>query len=191
MSQLTKTLIEVGPLIAFFAGYFVLDDLIFATAIFMAVTLIAIGFALVREGRVSPMLWISALIVLFFGGLTVALGDETFIKMKPTIVYVIFAVILMSGLAFGKTWLKHLFGTSFQINDQGWRILTLRWSAFFVVMAGVNEFVWRSYSTDVWISFKFPVAIIITFLFAIAQTRLIMRHQVDEEDGTGDPSPGD
>ena len=184
MSQLIKTLVEIGPLIVFFVGYFTLDDLLPATALFMVATLVALVYAKLKDGRWPIMLLISGVVVLLFGTMTLVLRDETFIKIKPTIVYGIFATILLAGIVQGRYWLKYLFASTFTLPDPAWRNLTFRWILFFIFMAGLNEFVWRSYSTDFWVSFKLFGALPLTFLFAIAQTPFVMRHQSDDEPET-------
>ncbi len=190
MQQLIKFLVEIGPLMVFFAGYFIADDLIVATGVFMGATVAALIYAKLHQGRVPPMLLISALIVTVFGGLTIALDNEIFIKMKPTIVYCIFSVILLGGLAMGRTWIAVLFGSSFQLTDAGWRVMTLRWGVFFLVMAALNEAVWRNVSTDLWVTLKVFGFLPLTFIFALAQTPLMLRHQI-EEDETASPTESD
>jgi len=115
-------------------------------------------------------------IVFVFGGLTLYLHDETFIKLKPTIVYSMFAVLLAAGLILRKPLLELLFGPVFTLTEEGWRKLTLRWTAFFLAMAIVNEIVWRNFSTDAWVSFKAFGFLPLTFLFALAQMPLLQRH---------------
>jgi intracellular septation protein len=119
--------------------------------------------------------------VVVFGGLTLWLQNETFIKLKPTIIYVLFAVVLLGGLAFGKSLLGYVFDAVFKLTDEGWRKLTLRWGLFFVVLAVLNEIVWRSVSTDTWVTFKVFGFLPLTFLFALAQMPLINRSTIAEE----------
>ena len=114
-----------------------------------------------------------------FGGLTLILADETFIKLKPTLVNSLFAVILLGGLVLKRPLLKPLFGSAFQLGDEGWHTLTLRWGVFFVVLAILNEVVWRNFSTDFWISFKLFGVLPLTVLFAAAQTPFLLRHQIE------------
>jgi len=123
---------------------------------------------------VMPVL--TAVFVMFFGGLTIYLQDETFIKMKPTVVYLLFAAILLAGLALKRTFLKMLMGEMFTLTDQGWLKLTYRWAGFFVAMALLNEVVWRNVSTDTWVSFKVFGLFPLTLLFAALQVGLLQRH---------------
>jgi intracellular septation protein len=172
---LPKLAIELGPLLVFFAG----NDIagIYAgTAAFMVATVISLAAARLRYHKVPVMPLVSGVIVLVFGGLTLYLQDETFIKLKPTIVYSMFAVLLLAGFLFRKPVLELLFGPVFTLTEEGWRKLTLRWSAFFVAMAVVNELVWRNFSTDAWVSFKAFGFLPLTFLFALAQVPLLQCH---------------
>lgn len=195
-----KLAIEAGPLVVFFlvngrkglpefrhlwlpagAEPMVGQALFEATGAFMVATIIALvlGWRLERKLPVMPL--VSGIFVLLFGGLTLFLADETFIKLKPTLVNTLFAVILFGGLAVGKSLLKPLFGAAVQLNDHGWRILTIRWAIFFVVLAILNEIVWRNFSTDFWVSFKLFGIMPLTFLFAAAQTPLFLREQIPDD----------
>ncbi|HUW73341.1 MAG TPA: septation protein A [Methyloceanibacter sp.] len=179
-SVAAKLLIELGPLLVFFAVNAAYG--IFAgTGAFMAATVLSLGVAWWLYHKVAVMPLVSAVIVLAFGGLTIYLQDETFIKIKPTIVYTMFAILLVGGLAARKPVLALLFGPVFNLTDEGWRKLTLRWALFFVIMAVLNEFVWRNFSTDTWVSFKAFGFLPITFLFAMAQVPLMQRYGVAEE----------
>ena len=129
---------------------------------------------------------ITAVVVGVFGGLTIYLEDDTFIKMKPTIVQVAFGVILLTGLAFGRPFLKNLMGSAWAMDDEGWRKLTFRFGVFFLVMAAINEAVWRTQTTDFWVNFKVFGIIGLTLVFAMSQAPLIGRHQIDEESGDAD-----
>jgi intracellular septation protein len=170
-----KLLIELGPLLVFFAGNAV-GGIYVATAAFMATTLLSLAVARFRYHKVPVMPLVSAVVVLVFGGLTLYLQDETFIKLKPTIVYSMFAGLLAGGLLLRKPLLELLFGPVFSLTEEGWRKLTFRWMAFFVAMAIVNEVVWRNFSTDAWVSFKAFGFLPLTFLFAIAQVPLLQRY---------------
>jgi intracellular septation protein len=171
---LLKLLVEVGPLIVFFlvngrGGIF------WGTGAFMAATVVALVASHVLFGRIPAMPLVSGFFVVVFGGLTLWLQDELFIKMKPTIVNVLFAAALFGGLAFDKPLFKYLFGQVFKLTDEGWRKLTMRWAVFFLVLAVLNEVVWRSFSTDVWVSFKLFAVMPLTFAFALAQVGLLKR----------------
>jgi intracellular septation protein len=170
-----KLVIELGPLLMFFAGN-AWGGIYVGTAAFMAATLISLAVAHFRYHKVPVMPLVSAVIVFVFGGLTLYLQDETFIKLKPTIVYTIFAVLLVAGLVLRKPLLALLFGPVFSLTDEGWRKLSVRWTAFFIAMAIVNELVWRNFSTDAWVSFKAFGFLPLTFLFALAQVPLMQRY---------------
>ena len=187
---LLKFALEMGPLIVFFfanargeqlAGAFpTLADLggpIFvATALFMVATVIAlvVSYALTRTLPVMPLL--TGAVVIVFGALTLWLQDELFIKLKPTIINTGFGVILLGGLLFGRSLLRIVFGPAFDMDEEGWRKLTLRWGLFFLFLALVNEVVWRTQSTDFWVAFKVWGMFPITMIFTLSQMPLIMRH---------------
>jgi intracellular septation protein len=175
--QVIKLLVELGPLVVFFVGNSRFG--IFAgTAAFMVATLIALVVSRVLLGRIPTMPLVSGFFVIVFGGLTLWLQDDQFIKLKPTIVNGLFAAILFAGLAADKSFLKVVFGDVFRLTEDGWRKLTLRWGLFFIVLALLNEIVWRSFSTDFWVSFKVFGIMPITMIFAIAQVGLLKRHEL-------------
>jgi len=191
LPPLLKLLLELGPLGVFFfanargdwlSGLVGLDGvapIFIATGAFMiAITLsLIVSYALVRHLPVMPL--VSGVVVLVFGALTLWLQDEIFIKLKPTIVNMLFGSILLGGLYFGKQLLRYLFDTVFALDDEGWRKLTFRWGLFFFVLAGVNEFVWRSFTTDQWVSFKTFGMLPLTMIFTFAQVPLIQRHSLE------------
>ena len=174
--QLVKMLLEIGPLVVFFLvnSY---RGVFWGTAAFMIATVIALVASKLLVGRIPIMPLLSGFFVLVFGGLTLLLHDDLFIKMKPTIVNSLFATILFGGLWYGQALLKYLFGEVFHLTEQGWRVLTYRWACFFVVLAVVNEVVWRSTTTEFWISFKIWGIMPLTMAFAIAQIGLLKRHE--------------
>ena len=190
VSPVLKFALEMGPLLVFFfanargeqlAGLFpTLAELggpIFvATALFMAATVLSlvVSYALTRTVPVMPLL--SGVIVLLFGALTLWLQDELFIKLKPTIINTGFGLILLGGLAFGRALLKPVLGAAFEMDDEGWRKLSLRWGLFFLFLALLNEAVWRTQSTDFWVAFKVWGMMPITLAFTMSQMPLIMRH---------------
>jgi len=182
-SVAAKLVIELGPLLIFF-GVNAAYGIFAGTAAFMVATIVSLGVAWLRYHKVPTMPLVSAVIVLVFGGLTLYLQDETFIKLKPTIVYAMFAVLLGAGLLTRKPVLELLFGPVFNLTDEGWRKLTLRWALFFVAMAVLNEVVWRNFSTDTWVSFKAFGFLPITFIFAMAQVPLMQRYGVPEDDAS-------
>lgn len=177
-----KPATDFGPLLVFFAVYY-LAGIMEATAAVMAATLVALAVSYIFERRVAMMPLITAAVVGVFGGLTLWLQDETFFKMKPTIVQLIFGAVLLGGLAFNRPLLKPLMGTALAMDDQGWRKLTLRFGLFFVAMALLNEAVWRTQSTDFWVNFKVFGIMGLTLLFMFSQVFMLQRHQLPEEDG--------
>jgi intracellular septation protein len=184
LAPLWRTALDLGPLVVFFA-LLMKTDVYVATAVFMGVMAAAMTVGYIYERRISPMAAISFVIVLVFGGLTIYLHNDLFIKIKPTITYLIFAAVLAGGLATRRSFIKYLFDHAFHLDEEGWRRLTWRWVFFFLAMALANEIVWRNFSLQVWAGYKAFGAIPLTFLFAIAQAPLIMKHQIEEpEAGT-------
>jgi intracellular septation protein len=174
-SRWLKPAIDYGPLAVFFASYVSLG-LMAATAALIAASLIALLLAWLLERRVPLVPLITAAIVVVFGGLTLWLQDETFIKMKPTIVQAIFALILLGGLALGRPLLKPLLGPMMPpMSDRAWRQFTLRYALFFVAMAGLNELVWRTQSTDFWVTCKVFGLPALTILFILSQIPFVGR----------------
>jgi intracellular septation protein len=175
-----KLALDIGPLILFFAanarfGIYV------ATAAFMVAIVVALGvsYALTRRLPVMPL--VTAVIVLVFGGLTLVLHDELFIKVKPTIIYVLFGSVLLGGLAFRKPLLGMVFDSVFNLTEEGWRKLTVRWALFFFVLAALNEIVWRTQTTDFWVSFKLFGVVPLTLMFGALQVRLLTKYEAKEE----------
>jgi len=175
---LVRVLVELGPLVVFFFansrwGIFV------GTTAFMAAIVASFVASLIIERRVPVMPLVTAVVVLVFGGLTLTLQNELFIKLKPTILYGLFAAVLAFGMATGRNFLQIVLGSVLQVDARGWRILTLRWSMFFVAMAVVNEVVWRNFSTDTWVTFKLFGFLPLTILFSLLQVPLLNRHQIE------------
>ncbi|NVD40836.1 septation protein A [Ensifer sp. HO-A22] len=195
VSPLLKLVLELGPLMVFFfansrgewlAGHFpTLSELggpiFIATGLFMAATAIALVVSWMLTRTLPMMPLISGIVVLVFGALTLWLQNDTFIKMKPTIVNTLFGTILLGGLLFGKSLLGYVFHSAFKLDEDGWRKLTLRWGLFFLVLAVLNEVIWRSFSTDFWVAFKVWGTMPITILFTLAQMPLIMKHSLDQD----------
>src|SRR5262247_1680690 len=175
-----KLALDVGPLVLFFVGN-ARFGIFAATAIFMVAILAALAISYALTRRLPVMALVSAVIVTVFGGLTLVLHDETFIKVKPTIIYGLFGATLLFGLLTRKPLLEMVFDSVFSLTEEGWRKLTLRWCVFFFAMAVLNEIVWRSFSTDAWVSFKLFGAVPLTFLFAAAQYPLLMKHDTSEQ----------
>jgi intracellular septation protein len=170
-----RLLIDLGPLVVFFVTNFAFG--IFpATASLMATMPIAMFLSWRLRGAISPILWVSGVLVLVFGGLTLYLNDERFIKLKPTVLFTAFGLILLGGWLKGKPLVKYLLDPAFPpVADRAWLILTRNWGLFFLVKAGLNELVWRNFSTDVWVSVKTFGYPLITFLFVMAHYPLLMR----------------
>jgi intracellular septation protein len=182
-----KPTVDYVPLAVFFGAYLYGpktndgSSLLTATAALMVATAIALVVSLIVARRVPMMPLITAVIVGIFGGLTLWLQDETFIKMKPTIVEALFSLILFGGLLFKKPLLKPLMSSAWPMDDTGWHKLTIRFAWFFASMAVLNEIVWRTQSTDFWVSFKVFGLMILTLLFAVAQAPLMQRHALAKE----------
>lgn len=182
---LLRLLVEVGPLVLFFlvnsrwkqiSPGSSLENIYAATAVFMVAIVISLAVSWKTERRTPIMPLVTAFFVLVFGGLTLALRDELFIKLKPTIVNTLFALILFGGLVFKRSLLKPLLDSALDLSEEGWRILTLRWAYFFVFLAILNEFIWRTFSTDAWVTFKVFGTMPITFVFLLSQAPLLQRH---------------
>ena len=193
INPLLKLALELGPLMVFFfansRGEWLVErfpaladlggPLFVATALFMAATAVALTVSWVLTRTLPIMPLVSGVIVFVFGGLTLWLQDETFIKMKPTIINTLFGVVLLGGLAFGKSLLGSVFDAAFKLDAEGWRKLTLRWGLFFLFLAVLNEVVWRFFSTDFWVAFKVWGTMPITVLFTLSQMPLIMKHSIE------------
>ena len=192
---LFKLATELGPLIVFFianARY----HLFVATGAFMVAIVVAMIASYVVTRHVPLMALVSGTIVIVFGTLTLVLHDETFIKVKPTIIYGLFAAILGGGLLFGRSFIAILFDQMFNLTPPGWRILTRRWALFFLGLAVLNEIIWRTPSTDFWVAFKAFGVIPLTMVFAVTQMPLIKRFHLEpasleaSEAAEGDVSKG-
>ena len=179
LNPILKLTLDIGPLVLFFAAN-AKFGIFAATASFMVAVLIALTVAYVLTGRIEVMPLVTAVIVLVFGGLTLVLHDDTFIKLKPTIIYVLFGGTLLGGLAFGKPLLCLVFESVFHLTDECWRKLTLRWALFFLALAVLNEIVWRTQSTDTWVSFKVFGVVPLTFVFAAFQYPLLQKYATPE-----------
>ncbi|MDH5489894.1 MAG: septation protein A [Rhodospirillaceae bacterium] len=178
-----KMALEMGPLLIFFvvnAKWGIMP----ATAVFMVTTTISLAFSYIKTKRLPAMLLIGGSFIMVFGGLTLALDDDMFIKLKPTIVNTLFAAALFTGLATGRNFLKNIFESAIHIDDDGWRKLTWRWAWFFILLAVLNELVWRTQTTDTWVSFKVFGIMPLTLVFSFTQLPLIFRHQIEQTDET-------
>ena len=182
--QIRRLALDLGPLLIFFAafkwgGFFV------ATAAFMVAIIAALVIGYTIEKKLSPMPLFTAVMVLIFGGLTLYLENKTFLKVKVTIIYSFFGLTLLGGLIFNRLFIKYVFAQAFDLTESGWRQLTWRWGIFFLALAVVNEAVWRNTSDEAWVSFKVWGIIPLIFLFALAQTRLVIKHQAPDAAGGG------
>src|SRR6201987_5308693 len=174
-----KLALDLGPLVLFFfanSRYGIFT----ATATFMVAVLAALAASYVLTRHLPIMPVVTAIVVLVFGGLTLILHNDLFIKLKPTIIYVLFGAVLLGGLFFGKSFLGVVFDSLFHLTDEGWRKLTLRWAIFFLALAVLNEIVWRSVSTDAWVTFKAFGVLPLTVLFAALQYPLLARYAAPE-----------
>jgi len=201
LNPFLKLALEMGPLLLFFfanarpalfmplvgpllpeaasgekAGIFV------ATAVFMAAILVSLAVSYTLTRHLPVMAMVTAVIVVVFGSLTLVLHDDTFIKMKPTIIYLLFAGVLLGGLFFNKPLLAIVFDSVFDLTEEGWRKLTLRWAIFFLALAVLNEIVWRTQTTDFWVNFKVFGVVPLTFVFAALQYPLLQKYAATKEE---------
>ena len=186
LPPLLKLALELGPLALFFVanayadrfGFAENERIFAATGLFIVATVVAlsISYALLRKLPIMPL--VSGVVVVVFGGLTLALQNEMFIKLKPTIVNTMFGLVLLGGLYFRKPLLQIVLDSMFELTEEGWRKLTLRWALFFFALAALNEIVWRTQTTDFWVSFKVFGIMPLTIAFALAQTPLLLRHEI-------------
>jgi len=175
LAPIIPAAVAAGPRAGIFVG----------TAVFMVaiVAALAISYALTRRLPMMPL--VTAAIVVLFGGLTLFLQNETFIKLKPTIIYLLFAGTLFGGMIFRKSLLAMVFDQVFHLTEEGWRKLTIRWALFFLALAVLNEIVWRTQSTDTWVTFKVFGVLPLTFIFAALQYPLLMKHDASKKDEAG------
>jgi intracellular septation protein len=186
LNPMLKLALDIGPLILFFAAN-ARFGIYAATASFMVAIVVALGvsYTLTRHLPVMPL--VTAVLVLIFGGLTLVLHDELFIKVKPTIIYLLFAGALLGGLAFRKPLLGMVFDSVFNLTEEGWRKLTVRWAVF--VLAVLNEIVWRTQTTDFWVSFKLFGVVPLTMLFGALQVPLLNKYEVKTDNASATDGP--
>ncbi len=173
--QLIKMALEVGPLVVFFITN-ARFEIYVGTACFMVAMVISLALSWLLLRRIAVMPLVSGILVLLFGGITLLLHDDTFIKIKPTAINTLFGVALLGGLLFKQSLLRYVFGDVYKLKDEGWRILTIRWGLFFLVLAVVNEVVWRTQTTDFWVAFKVWANMPITVIFAAAQLPVLNKY---------------
>ena len=179
MKSIYKLLIDIGPLAVFFIFY-TRSDLKTAILPFMIATIIAVLFSYILEKKIPIMPTVGAAIILVFGGLTIYFDNETFFKMKPTIINLLFAGILYGGVILNKSLLRYLLGAALKLQDEGWDILTKRWIGFFIALAILNEIIWRTQTTDIWVNFKVFGILPITFIFTLTQFSTIKKYQIED-----------
>jgi intracellular septation protein len=178
--QIIKLGLELGPLVVFFIVNS-RADIFAATAWFMGAMAISLLASWVILKKIAVMPLVTGVVVLVFGGLTLWLQDETFIKMKPTITNGLFAAVLLGGLLFGQSLLKYVFGDVYKLRPEGWSKLTLNWGLFFLVLAVINEVLWRNFSTDFWVTFKVWGVMPLTVLFSLSQLSLLTKYAPPSE----------
>ena len=195
--QLIKLGLELGPLILFFfvnaKGKSWLEgnpslsaifpgSIFLATGVFMVAMVISLVLSWLILKRIAIMPLVTGVVVLVFGGLTLWLQDDTFIKMKPTIVNILFGGVLLGGMVFGQSLLKYVFGDVYKLHPRGWSILTFRWGVFFFALAILNEVVWRNFTTDQWVTFKVWGIMPITIAFSFMQLKVMNEFALTNED---------
>jgi len=177
---ISKLVTDLGPLLLFF-GSFKLLGIYWATGIFVVATVLAAACAHRRDGRIPPIMVFTLVVVVVFGGLTIWLQDDLFIKLKVTVLNALFGAILLVGIYSGRPFLKMLMGSALELTDRGWRLLTIRYACFFFLLAALNEVVWRNVTLDAWMNFKVFGLLGLTLVFSIAQVGLIKKHAIEEE----------
>ena len=177
MNQKLKVALDITPLAGFFIAY-KLSGVFAATAVIMVSTIISLAITYYYDKKIALMPLVSGVVISIFGTMTLLLHDETFIKIKPTLVNLIFASILLGGLFFKKSLLKYVLDGALSLNENGWKILSLRWGIFFIFLAILNEIIWRNFSMDFWVNFKVFGMFTLTILFTLSQISLIKKHTI-------------
>lgn len=180
LGQGSKLLIELGPLVAFFAANW-LGGIFWGTGVFMVATAAALAVSWTLTGRLAMVPLVSAVFVAVFGALTLWLHSDLFIKVKVTLVNVLFGVVLLGGVAAGRSYLKLIMGEAVKLTEEAWRTLSIRWGLFFLALALLNEVVWRNFSTDQWVNFKVFGLLPLTLVFAFANAPFMSRHMIEEK----------
>lgn len=186
-----RFILEVFPLAAFFIGYKFAhvifgnepdDNLIYATGILMLATVIALTIRWFMEKKIAVMPLVTLVIILIFGGLTIYFDSKLFIKIKPTILNLCFASILLGGLLFKKSFISFIMGPVLKMEEKGWFKLTLLWGIFFVFLAGLNEFIWRNYSEEIWVNFKVFGMLPLTLVFSMLSIFMVHQHLIPDDE---------
>ena len=178
MNHKLKLFLDFSPLAGFFLAYR-FAGLLAATGVLMVCTLVSLAVTYAKERRVALMPLVSGVMVTILGGLTLYLHNDTFIKIKPTIVNLLFASVLLGGLYFRKSMFKYVLGHAMQLEEKGWQQLSLRWGLFFIFLAMLNEFIWRNFPTDFWVDFKVFGMFSLTMLFTLLQLPLIKKYWLE------------
>ena len=174
-----KFVLELGPLALFFLVFWKFGIFV-ATSVMMVAVLVTLVVSYIKLGRLPLMPMVTAVIVILFGAMGLIFHNDTFIKIKPTVLYCLFSAALFFGLAFRRPILQIMFDGALHLTEAGWRILTWRWAFFFLFLAALNEYVWRHYSESAWVTFKSFGFLPLTVVFALAQTPVIMKHESKE-----------
>jgi intracellular septation protein len=174
-----KFALELGPLALFFLVFWKFGIFV-ATSVMMVAVLATLIVSYVKLGRLPLMPMVTAVIVIVFGSMGLIFHNDTFIKIKPTVLYCLFSAALFFGLAFRRPILEIMFDGALHLTEAGWRILTWRWAFFFLFLAALNEYIWRHYSESAWVTFKSFGFLPLTVVFALAQTPVIMKHESKE-----------
>ncbi|MFT3722592.1 MAG: inner membrane-spanning protein YciB [Hyphomonadaceae bacterium] len=194
---------DIGPVLAFVIVFNVMQNftdetgpfskqtaIFWATGVFMASVAAAIGWTLFKGRRLPPMLIITGIVVMTFGGLTIWLQDETFAFIKPTIINTLFAVTILGSLAIGRNIWKTAFEHAFQLPDHAWKIFALRWAVFYIVLAIINELIWRNTSKEFWVNSKLFLSIPLAFVFMLANLPFLMKHSIEPTNKSTDGKAG-
>lgn len=181
MHGLLRLALDLGPLLIFFLVYRISGDVLPATAALIPATLVSLGIIYFVEKKIAVMPLVSGVAVAIFGGLTLLLADDLFIKMKPTFVNLLFATILLGGVHFKRPMLKYALSEAMQLTDKGWMILSRRWGFYFLFLAALNECIWRTFPTEFWVNFKVFGMFTLTMLFTFSQVPLINKHMVQKD----------
>jgi intracellular septation protein len=196
---------DIGPVLAFVIVFNVMQNfadetgpfsketaILWATGVFMASVCLAIGYTLAKGRKLPPMLIITGVVVMTFGGLTLWLQDETFAFIKPTIINTLFAVTILGSLAIGRNIWKTAFEHAFQLPDHAWKIFALRWAAFYVVLAIINEVIWRNFPKEFWVNSKLFLSIPLAIVFMVINLPFLIKHNIEQpEDGAADKKASD